>query len=389
MIAIVAAASLCATQTYAADLPSRAPPPIFIPPIPAPLTWTGCYIGGFGGFDYARDRNQRYETDQTVTRSPPTTRTTAPTTTTIPATTVTTPDTTVTTPATTITTPATTVTGPDQTITTPAHTTVALNSDHVPITVTVPASTAIVPGQTVTVPAQTVTVPASTTIVPGQTVTVPAQTVTVPGQTITVPGTQTVTTSDTASSYAKSLYGGDGGGRVGCNYQTGNFVLGGQLEGGYLGISGTVADPTRPSTFSTVSAGAYGAASVKLGYALGERTLLFVRGGVAYADLRYQTTDYTFNYATSVRGTGAMPLVGGGLEYKLTPNVSLTGEYTYLHAGCRSSTYSYMSPGTNTGGRTTVVSGSGTESTCIDKHMVTFGLNYYFNAAPAAVVARY
>ncbi len=50
-----AAAIAAATATaYAADLPSRRAPPVFIPPVPA-YSWTGFYIGGQVGYAFGRD----------------------------------------------------------------------------------------------------------------------------------------------------------------------------------------------------------------------------------------------------------------------------------------------------------------------------------------------
>jgi len=39
------AAVALSTGAFAADLPSRAPPPVYVPPAPI-FTWTGIYIGG-------------------------------------------------------------------------------------------------------------------------------------------------------------------------------------------------------------------------------------------------------------------------------------------------------------------------------------------------------
>lgn len=47
----LALASLTAVPGMAADLPSRAPPPVFVPPPPL-FTWTGFYIGGYGGYSF-------------------------------------------------------------------------------------------------------------------------------------------------------------------------------------------------------------------------------------------------------------------------------------------------------------------------------------------------
>ena len=53
LLASVAAFGL-AGSAFAADLPSRAPPPIYVPPAPI-FTWTGLYLGGHIG--YAWDNN--------------------------------------------------------------------------------------------------------------------------------------------------------------------------------------------------------------------------------------------------------------------------------------------------------------------------------------------
>ena len=43
---------LAASQASAADLPRKAP--VYVPPAPPPITWTGCYIGGNVGGIFAR-----------------------------------------------------------------------------------------------------------------------------------------------------------------------------------------------------------------------------------------------------------------------------------------------------------------------------------------------
>jgi len=43
-LTLAAAFALAASQTWAADLPRKAP--VYAPPPPPPMTWTGCYIGG-------------------------------------------------------------------------------------------------------------------------------------------------------------------------------------------------------------------------------------------------------------------------------------------------------------------------------------------------------
>lgn len=44
-----------ASQAFAADLPSRAPPPVYVPPVPI-FTWTGVYLGGQIGYAWGTQR---------------------------------------------------------------------------------------------------------------------------------------------------------------------------------------------------------------------------------------------------------------------------------------------------------------------------------------------
>jgi outer membrane immunogenic protein len=58
LIALIAAAAFTASA-YAADLPARMP--VKAPPPPAPVaTWTGCYIGGGGGYGLWNQENQGF-----------------------------------------------------------------------------------------------------------------------------------------------------------------------------------------------------------------------------------------------------------------------------------------------------------------------------------------
>src|ERR1019366_1315059 len=53
LLASVAAFGL-AGSAFAADLPSRAPPPVYVPPAPI-FTWTGFYIGGQVGYAWGKN----------------------------------------------------------------------------------------------------------------------------------------------------------------------------------------------------------------------------------------------------------------------------------------------------------------------------------------------
>jgi outer membrane immunogenic protein len=52
LLASVGAIALSGSAAFAADLPSRAPPPVYLPPPPI-FTWTGIYVGGQIGYAWA------------------------------------------------------------------------------------------------------------------------------------------------------------------------------------------------------------------------------------------------------------------------------------------------------------------------------------------------
>src|SRR4029077_12319307 len=54
LMASVGAIAL-AGSAFAADLPSKAPPPVYVPPVPI-FTWTGVYIGGQVGYVWGQNK---------------------------------------------------------------------------------------------------------------------------------------------------------------------------------------------------------------------------------------------------------------------------------------------------------------------------------------------
>jgi outer membrane immunogenic protein len=277
----LAAALTLAGAANAADLPShKAPPPV---PVAPPLTFSGCYVGAFAGYDYARIRQRR----DTVTTTPP----------------------------------------------------------------FLVVGAAVVP----------------------------------------VAGATAVT----GSNYTTGSSGGDGGGRLGCNAQWGYFAAGVQIEGGALGISSQSTDPARPSTSVNTRGGPYGALTGRVGFVLGTLPVwIYAKGGGAFTDIRYSNNDLGLFANVTSRGSGFAPVIGAGIEYKLTANASLTADYSFLRTRCGDATYSYTTllatPGFVTIPAAIPVTSFEHSRSCTDKHMFTVGLNYYFwSGPPAAVVARY
>ena len=139
--------------------------------------------------------------------------------------------------------------------------------------------------------------------------------------------------------------GGFGGGQIGYNWQhNGSWVLG--AEGDYQG--GDITDSTLHvhtiSPYSgagtSITFGAnntmhqFGTVRARAGFAF-DKALVYATGGVAFGDARYRTnmTD-SFGFASRAQKTaGVGYIVGGGLEYAVTPNWTFRAEYDYMDFG--------------------------------------------------------
>ncbi len=122
--------------------------------------------------------------------------------------------------------------------------------------------------------------------------------------------------------------------RVGYDWQWGSFVVGGVAE-----IAGSSAEDS-VTGFSTTPASytfkrnlqGVAAARLRLGYAM-DRALFYGTGGYAKGriDSQFGTSNATNDFTTtSEREQDADGWqAGGGLEYRLAPNLSVIGEYLY------------------------------------------------------------
>jgi outer membrane immunogenic protein len=122
-----------------------------------------------------------------------------------------------------------------------------------------------------------------------------------------------------------STSGGLFGGTVGYNYQIGNTVLG--VEGDFdwtnmRGSSGAALNGINYSTYLQWLSSVRG----RVGYAF-DRVLPYVTGGLAIGDVKNTITTPTTSAGGSTTGTGWT--VGAGLEYGITPNLSVKAEYLF------------------------------------------------------------
>jgi outer membrane immunogenic protein len=207
-------------------------------------------------------------------------------------------------------------------------------------------------------------------------------------------------------SYDVRQSGATAGGQVGCNYQIGSFLIGAEADLNWSSVKNTVnatfaafpsANPaftvspenevitTRLDWFSTIRGRAgftwdrflvYGTGGLAIGHFKDDTTIAFgtagalpVFGGATHIGTNTQTR---YGYA-----------LGGGLEYAITNNWSVKGEYLYMNFG----SWSYNSPLVAPVG---AVGAGYLWSTQVSarEHVARVGLNYKFDWG-GPVVARY
>jgi len=182
-------------------------------------------------------------------------------------------------------------------------------------------------------------------------------------------------TTVAGAAFNSSAAGVVGGGRIGYNYQINQFVIG--LEGDFYG-TGIGQTKYFPSIDATVNTSQNWLASINgvAGFAI-DRTLLYVIGGVAWADASSAFTpgasyNGAANFTVSHTYTGYD--IGGGVAYAFTPN--WIGHVEYRHYGFGSWNYPANVIATRT--RAT-----------LNDNVFTVGVSYKFGAPPAPVVAKY
>jgi outer membrane immunogenic protein len=149
-----------------------------------------------------------------------------------------------------------------------------------------------------------------------------------------------------------------GGGQFGYNMQTGNFVLGLEVDIGGMpndGEQSFVASATSfgpstglPQTQTAVvriksEGGFYGDVTGRAGYAWGPAALVYAKGGFAWLDTNLHATatvdnGSTFSHDTSNTLTGYV--IGTGFEYMISPSWTAKIEYLHFNFGDASDTWS-------------------------------------------------
>jgi outer membrane immunogenic protein len=167
--------------------------------------------------------------------------------------------------------------------------------------------------------------------------------------------------------------GGVVGGQLGCNYQTGQLVLGIEGEGFWSGMKATWTD-SEGDPFSVKNKSDWDIAA-RMGVAF-DRALVYGKAGWVWGNFNYHQAFPSFSENANVTKGGL--LMGLGLEYAVAPNWTVKFEYNYMGFNSKTFTFAFSDGGT------------GTADSGQDKHIFKFGLNYKFGDwGKAPVVARY
>lgn len=168
------------------------------------------------------------------------------------------------------------------------------------------------------------------------------------------------------------------GGQVGYNWQSGNLVYGVEGSASWSGLDG--AAPCLFILSCKTEVNWTGDISARLGFLASDRLMVFVKGGLAFADFDYSAGNVItlggggVSLTTSLSDTRVGGLLGMGAEYAFLPNWTAKIEYNYMDFGKEN--YSFPVTAAATG------IGAVTINTPIEIknqiHLMKFGTNYRF-----------
>jgi outer membrane immunogenic protein len=207
------------------------------------------------------------------------------------------------------------------------------------------------------------------------------------------PAFAAVSAADITSVSSGTLRPGAGlvGGTLGCNYQTGLYVFGIETDFDYSYLKATLGVTTPvfgDNITETVRSNWLGTTRGRIGFTNGAYNsfgnwMLFVTGGVAYANLQYDdiiffppagTTNTAFSSQTKVGW-----VAGFGGEWQTVGNWTMKFEFLYVDLGKTTTTSFNNSPA--------FAAATIQHSHYFTEYVAKFGFNYRFG--PLAVVANY
>jgi outer membrane immunogenic protein len=134
--------------------------------------------------------------------------------------------------------------------------------------------------------------------------------------------------------------GGFGGGQIGYNWQSGQFVFGieADIQGGDISSKASLSlDDVYASAYATSRLDWFGTVRGRLGYTV-DNWLVYATGGFAYGGVKdtLSVTSARHTAAVDKEETATGYTVGGGVEYKFNPSWSLKAEYQFIDLGTES-----------------------------------------------------
>ena len=125
--------------------------------------------------------------------------------------------------------------------------------------------------------------------------------------------------------------GGVAGGQIGYRWQSAGWVFGIEAQGDWADLRGSNASVAFPGQTNRSKIDAFGLFTGQVGYSW-NNALLYVKGGAAITDSRFNTIDTATGIVTSSTGdqTRWGGTIGAGIEYGFAPNWSVGVEYDHL-----------------------------------------------------------
>ncbi len=151
-----------------------------------------------------------------------------------------------------------------------------------------------------------------------------------------------------AESFDLDANGWVGGGQVGFNWRSGNFVFGPEFEFAFASLDEekTLFRPFNDRDIAIVDYDWYSTITGRLALVRGN-TIFFVKGGVAFAKIDHTAADIDLNggifaiFPGSLVGVSEVSTgwtIGGGIERLITERISLKAEYQFMEFGTETAT---------------------------------------------------